>query len=338
MQLLQFTESGIYCKHGKFYIDPWKRVDCALITHAHSDHSRWGMKHYIAHHLSVNVMKLRLGKDISINGYEYGEFFYLNGVKISFHPAGHIIGSAQIRVEYKGEVWVVSGDYKVENDLISTAFEPVKCHTFITESTFGLPIYKWKPQNLIFNEVNDWWATNAKESNCSVILGYSLGKAQRILQNVDDGIGNIYTHTSIENTNEAIRNSGIKLKETNKISTETPRVELGKGLVIAPPSAMNTPWIKKLEPYSLAVASGWMATRGGRRRRNIEKGFVISDHADWNGLLKAISATECEKIFVTHGFQAVFVKYLQEQGLDSEEVVTQFAGEELEEENKEISI
>ncbi len=325
--LLEFTDKGIYCAKGKFYIDPWKPVDDAVITHAHADHAYWGHKHYLAHHLSKEVLLYRLG-EIQLQTIEYGETVNKNGVTISLFPAGHVIGSAQVRVEYQGEVWVVSGDYKTEDDGISTAFEPVKCHHFISECTFGMPVYQWKPQAQIFEDVNNWWRSNVANGLATVIVGYSLGKAQRILQNLDLSIGKVYTHGVIENTNEALRRNGVILNPTTRITIDTSKEEVRKGIIIAPPSSVGTPWMRKFNPYSFGYCSGWMAIRGAKRRRAADRGFVMSDHADWDGLVGAIDATGCEKVYLTHGYTATFARYLTEIGFDAHEVHTLYGDDE----------
>lgn len=325
--LLEFTDRGIYCSKGNFYIDPWKPVDDAVITHAHTDHAYWGHKHYLAHHLSKQVLLYRLG-DINLETVEYGQKVMKNGVEISLFPAGHVIGSAQIRVEYKGEVWVVSGDYKVENDGISTPFEPVRCHHFISECTFGMPVYQWKPQVQTFDEINNWWRNNLHEGKATVLVGYSLGKAQRILQNLDLSNGKVYTHGTIENTNQALRNNGVHLNPTIRITPETPRDEIRKGIVLAPPSSVGTPWMRKFGPYDFGYCSGWMAIRGAKRRRAADRGFILSDHADWDGLIRAIDATGCECVYLTHGYTSTFTRYLNEIGFNAREVHTLYGGEE----------
>jgi putative mRNA 3-end processing factor len=325
--LLEFTDRGIYCERGKFYIDPWKPVDDAVITHAHADHAYVGHKHYLAHHLSKEVLLYRLG-EIQLQTIEYGETVVKNGVEITLFPAGHVIGSAQVRVSYKGEIWVASGDYKTEDDGISTPFEPVKCHHFISESTFGMPVYTWKPQQQIFNDVNTWWANNVQQGVATVIVGYSLGKAQRILQNLDLSIGPVYTHGVIENTNEALRRNGVKLNPTTRITFDTPKDEVRKGIIIAPPSSVGTPWMRKFQPYSFGYCSGWMALRGAKRRRAADRGFILSDHADWDGLISAIDATGCEKVYLTHGYTASFTRYLNEIGFNAQEVHTLFGDDE----------
>ena len=323
--LLAFNEKGIYCAAAKVYIDPWKPVDKAIITHGHADHSRWGHKQYITHHDNVPIIQHRLGA-INVTGKNYGETFIINNVKFSLHPAGHILGSSQIRVEHQGEVWVFTGDYKTEDDQLCVPFEPVKCHSFITECTFGLPAFKWRPQQEVFSEINGWWAKNKSEQKTSVLFGYSLGKAQRLLKHLDPSIGKIYTHTAIENMTKVCR-SIADFPETIQITRETKKEELFGNMVLAPPSAHGSPWIRKMVPFVTASASGWMAFRGARRRRAIDKGFVLSDHCDWDGLLEAIKATGATKIITTHGYTDIFSKYLQTLGYDARTERTQYEGE-----------
>ncbi len=330
--VLEFTEKGIYCPQADVYIDPWRPVDKAIITHAHSDHARWGMNHYLAHPDSVPIMRLRLGADISLQTIDYNETISINGVQISLHPAGHIIGSAQVRVAYRGEVWVVSGDYKIQEDGLATAFEPVECHAFITESTFGLPVYRWEPQAKVMREVNEWWASNAAENVASLLIGYSLGKAQRLLEHLDRNIGPVYTHGAVENTNEAFRAHGIELKPTQRVISQgegkQTKKDFRKAIIIAPPGAIGSVWTRKFQPFSLGIASGWMRLRGTRRRRAADRGFILSDHADWDGLLGAITATGAERIFVTHGYANIFAQYInQHTNLQAWPIETRFEGE-----------
>ncbi|MEM7550474.1 MAG: ligase-associated DNA damage response exonuclease [Bacteroidota bacterium] len=326
--LLQFTESGIYCEQANVFIDPWRPVKNAFITHGHSDHARWGHEKYLCHQDSVSILKHRLG-DVQISGIEYGKQIKVNGVNFSFHPAGHIIGSAQIRVEYKGEVWVASGDYKTEDDGISTAFEPVKCHTFITECTFGLPVYNWEKDQLIFDSINDWWRQNKQAGKVSIISAYSLGKAQRVLNNLDTSTGSIYTHGAIENMNEVLRKDGLNLQPTIRVDQTIKKDEFSGSIVICPPTAIGSAWAKKLGPQSAAMASGWMGLRGSKRRRNVDRGFVLSDHADWKGLNRAIKETGAENVITTHGYTGTFSKWLREQGLNAMEEKTLFEGESI---------
>ncbi|MEO8665174.1 MAG: ligase-associated DNA damage response exonuclease [Ignavibacteria bacterium] len=330
--LLEFTKKGIRCPQADVYIDPWRPVDKAVITHAHSDHARYGSKKYLAHRLSVPIMKYRLGVDIVAEGIDYNKTVNINGVNISLHPAGHIPGSAQVRLEYKGEVAVVSGDYKLENDGLTEAFVPVKCNTFVTESTFGLPIYKWKKQKDIFAEINNWWRSNKDKGKVSVLCGYSLGKAQRILFNIDRSIGKIFGHGAITAVNEIMINEGLDLPQLEKVTAVFTKKDYEGSMIIAPPSAAGSPWLKKFDPYSIGNASGWMNVRGAKRWQSLDAGFALSDHADWNDLNIAVKETGAQEIFVTHGFTSVFVKWLCENGYDAKELETKFVGENAEEE------
>jgi len=324
--LLSFTQNGIYCEKAGVYIDPWKPVDKAIITHGHADHSRWGNQEYISHHHSVPIIKNRLG-EINIRGFEYDEIFTVNGVMFSLHPAGHIPGSAQVRVEHKGEAWVVSGDYKLTDDGLSVPFEPVKCHTFITECTFGLPVFRWKDQKEVLEEINGWWKANKEKGITSLLVAYSLGKAQRVLAGIDHTIGKVFTHGAIENMNGVIRDIFPNLPSSERVTRETKKDEFRGELVIAPPSALGSPWIKKFNPYSVGIASGWMSLRGTRRRRAADRGFVLSDHADWEGLNKAIEQTGAEKVITTHGYTDIFTEWLKEKGYDAVTESTEFEGE-----------
>jgi len=327
MALLELRENGLYCPQGDFYIDPWREVDRAIITHAHADHARWGMHHYLAHDDSKNILKYRLGESISLETLPYGKPVTKNGVKVSLHPAGHIPGSAQVRLEYKGEVSVVSGDYKTEADGLSTPFEPIKCHQFISECTFGLPIYQWEPQEAVFGAINQWWWDNASQGRCSVIFVYSLGKAQRVLKYLNLENGSVFLHGAIWNTNKALMSNGIRLPEDEKVTDMVPKQDYTNAMVLAPPSAAGSPWLKKLAPYRTAACSGWMNIRGARRRRAMDAGFVLSDHADWKGLNEAIAATGAEEILLTHGFTHSFARYLSDKGLNASVLETLFVGE-----------
>ena len=331
MTILELTDSGLYCPPADIFIDPWRPVAKAVITHAHSDHARRGMKQYLAHHQSREVMKLRLGKDINLQTIGYGEPIQIQGVQISLHPAGHIPGSAQVRLEYQGKVAVVSGDYKVEDDGLSTPFEPVKCHEFVSECTFGMPIYDWEPQEEVFKQINDWWKSNAEQGLNSVIFAYSLGKAQRVLTHLQPEIGEIFVHGVIANTNEALAADGLILPEATRVNQDLPKSAFKGALIIAPPAVMNTSWMNRFTPYRTANCSGWMNVRGIRRRSSLDRGFVLSDHADWKGLISAIQATEAEKVYLTHGSTAIFGKFLQEEkGIDAVSLQTLFGEEEKE--------
>jgi putative mRNA 3-end processing factor len=329
MPLIEFTDSGLYCAQGQFYIDPWKAVNKAIITHAHSDHARWGSKSYLCHHYTKPILQLRLG-DNHYESIDWNEPIYINGVTVSLHPAGHIIGSSQVRVEYKGEVWVVSGDYKTENDGISGQFEAVACNTFITESTFGLPIYHWQPQQLQFDAMRRWIQQNQADGRTSLLLAYSLGKAQRVIKNLASAVDHVFVHGAVYNTQQTLQQAGWDFPTVEKVTAAIPNKLFHQNLVVAPGSAADSPWIKKMQPVSVGICSGWMQVRGNARRKNIDAGFALSDHADWDGLLTAVKATGASKVYVTHGFQSAFSRYLTENGIEAAEVKTAFGEEEEE--------
>ncbi|SMY08694.1 ligase-associated DNA damage response exonuclease [Flavimaricola marinus] len=327
--VLTFTPEGIYCPAGDFHIDPWRPVPRALITHGHADHARSGMGHYLSTDIAAPVLRHRLG-DIPIDTIRYGESRQIGGAQVSFHPAGHVPGSAQIRVEVAGEVWVVSGDYKTVADGLSDPFEPVRCHAFITECTFGLPVFNWTGQQDLTAQINGWWADNAEAGRVSMLGAYSLGKAQRLMHLLDPSIGPILTHGAVEGTNAVLRAQGIALPDTTLVTPDLDKAAKDRAIVIAPPSALSGTWAQRFgASRSSAFASGWMALRGVRRRRAADRGFVVSDHADWAGLNEAIKATGAEKIFVTHGYTSVFRRWLEEQGYDAHIVSTEYEGEGL---------
>lgn len=343
-ELLVSTQEGLFCPQGGFYVDPWKPVDRAVITHAHSDHLVAGCGSYLCSAIGVGVLRERLGQAATIEGIEFGAQIRLRSVKLSLHPAGHILGSAQVRVEEvtsgldsnqtsgsRGKVWVFSGDYKTEADSTCAGFDPVACDVFITESTFGLPIYKWRSEREEFAHVNSWWQNNAAQGRTSVLFAYALGKAQRLLAGVDSLIGPIAVHGAVDRFNRVYRAAGVKLTDASHAAGDIVPLVRGKGLIIAPPSALGSPWIRKFaaidEGFSGAFASGWMQVRGTRRRKAIDRGFVISDHADWPGLLSAIKATGASRIGVTHGYVRPLVRWLNETGYDAFAVPTRYTGE-----------
>jgi putative mRNA 3-end processing factor len=321
------TARGLYCAAGDFYIDPWRPVDRAVITHAHGDHARPGSGAYLAAKRGLPVLQTRLGAEARIEGLDYGEARELGGVKVSLHPAGHVLGSSQVRIEQGGEVWVVSGDYKLDPDPTCEPFEALRCDTFITESTFGLPIYRWCAPDEIFAGVNAWWRANAEAGRASVIFAYAFGKAQRILASVDDGIGPIVVHGAVEALNRGYRECGVRLPPTRMVGELGSKENFAGALVVAPPSAQSSPWMRRFGDYSDAFASGWMAIRGARRRRAVDQGFVLSDHADWPGLNRAIEATGAQRVFVTHGHTTPLVQWLEERGVEAHSMQTEFEGE-----------
>jgi putative mRNA 3-end processing factor len=329
--LIVARPEGLYCPPGDFHIDPWRPVERAIITHAHADHARFGHAHYLAAQTGTGVLLSRL-PGISLQAVAYGERIAVNGVTVSLHPAGHVLGSAQVRLEYGGRVWVASGDYKVEPDPTCAPFETVRCDTFITESTFGLPIYRWDPPQSVFDSIDSWWRHNAAEGRASVIFAYSFGKAQRILAGVDAAIGPIFCHGAVEPLNRAYRDAGVPLPPTRLASEIAAKDKAAfKGaLIVAPPSAQGSAWMRRFGDYSDAFASGWMRLRGTRRRRGVDRGFVLSDHADWPGLQSAIGSTGAERVIVTHGQIEPMVRWLREQGLEASAFTTEYGDDAIE--------
>jgi putative mRNA 3-end processing factor len=325
--LLQVTERGLYCPLGDFYIDPWQPVLRAVITHAHSDHARPGCGRYLTIPAGVRLLRLRVGPDAPVRALPYGEPLRVGEVQVSLHPSGHLLGSAQVRIEHRGEVWVVSGDYKLDPDPTCAPFEPVPCHTFITESTFALPIYRWPPQAEVFAEIDGWWRANQAAGRTSVLYGYALGKAQRLLAGVDPTRGPVLVHGAVQRYVQAYRAAGVDLPPVLFADGETARRHRGQALVIAPPGASASDgWLRKFGTVSLAHASGWMQIRGARRRQAIDRGFVLSDHADWPGLLAAIRATGAPRIGVMHGYAGVLARYLREHGWQADVLPGHSAG------------
>ncbi len=324
--MLITTNDGLFCPAGSFHIDPWRGVDRALITHAHADHARTGSKHYLCAKPCVGVLRERLGSKTSIEGIPYGERRVINGVTVSFHPAGHLLGSAQIRVEHRGEVWVVSGDYKTQPDPTCARFEPVKCDTFVTESTFGLPVYRWPDPADVIREMHEWWSANQAAGRTSIVFAYSLGKAQRILAQLDGQTGPILVHSAVAGLLPHYEMEGMRFPPNELATKDNLRTTAGRAMVIAPPAADDSTLIRAAGEAATAFASGWMAVRGARRWRAADRGFVLSDHADWNGLNEAIAATGAHRVLVTHGCTRPLVRWLRERGLEADELATQFQG------------
>ncbi len=317
---------GLWCPPGDFYIDPWRPGEDALITHAHGDHLRMGHGRYLCAEAGRHVVLSRVGP-VALQTVPYGERLVHRGVTVSFHPAGHVLGSAQIRLEHEGRVWVVSGDYKTGPDATCAPFEPVRCDVFITESTFGLPVFRWAGQRQVFDEINAWWHANADAGRASVVYAYSFGKAQRVLSGLDAAIGPVIVHGAVATLNEAYRASGVALPATRSVLEATPE-DLRRCLVVAPPSTQDSAWVRRFGDFSDSFASGWMQLRGARRRRNVDRGFVLSDHADWPGLLQAIQASQAPRVIVTHGYADPLVRFLREQGLDSGSFKTEYGDDE----------
>jgi len=308
-------DEGLYCEAGDFYIDPRGRVKRALVTHAHSDHARSGHDHYLVSQPCLPLIKLRLGADISVEGIPFGERRKIGDAVVSFHPAGHILGSSQIRVEVGGRVWVVSGDYKPQPDRSCELFELVKCDVFVSECTFGLPVYRWEPEAVIHQQINQWWRENVELGRPSILFAYSLGKAQRVLAGLDPSIGPIFAHGAVHPFLPVYRESGVSLPDVKK--PKEGDGDWAGAIIVAPPAVEDAGWTRRFKGASRAFASGWMAVRGARRRRNLDRGFILSDHADWAGLLEVIEGTGAEMIKLTHGDGDPLARYLRERGVQA---------------------
>ena len=321
------TPRGLFCEAGNFYIDPWQPVGRALITHAHSDHARPGSDAYLCAAPGATVLRHRL-PEARVETLQYGATIAIGDVRVSFHPAGHIVGSAQVRLERAGEVWVVSGDYKRAADPTAAPFEPVRCHTFITEATFALPIYTWDPPASVIDEIVTWWRLNRDAEQPSLLFCYVLGKAQRILAELREHAWEpIRLHGAMAGVTDAYREAGIALAATERIAEGTRGKALSRALVLAPISARGTPWMRRVPNASTAFASGLMRVRGVRRQRAFDRGFVLSDHADWPSLLGTIEETGASRVLVTHGWSDALARFLAGRGLETATLRTAFEGE-----------
>jgi putative mRNA 3-end processing factor len=326
--LVSVTSRGLFCREGDFYIDPWAPVDTALITHAHSDHARAGAARYFTAAPNTPLLRKRLGQSIALEGLAYGESMRRNGVDISFHPAGHILGSSQIRIQNDHEVWVVSGDYKRDSDPTCAAFKVLPCDTFISEATFALPIYQWRPAPSIAADIFAWWQSNRTAGIASVLFCYALGKAQRVLAELRAFTNEtVYVHGAIDALLELYREQNVAMLPTASIS-EAKRGSFGEALIIAPPGASGSTWMRRFEPCATGFCSGWMRVRGQRRRRGYDRGFVLSDHADWPSLLATVRDTGAKRVLLTHGYSDALVRYLREQGVDAAALKTAYGEEE----------
>jgi len=325
--LITVTKQGLYCKAGDFYIDAWKPVETDLLTHAHADHARSGSTTYYATAVSEGVLRKRLGQDIDLNGVQYGEKIKLGDTWVSFHSAGHVLGSAQIRVEHKDTVWVASGDYKRCADPTTEPFEVVPCNAFITEATFGLPIYQWQSGAKTTAEIYDWWQSDLDRP--TLLFCYAFGKAQRVLAELKALTDRpVYLHGAVQNLVETYRAVGVEMIETLPVSEMDRKYKFEGDLILAPPSGHRSSWMKRFKNPQTGFASGWMAVRGNRRRRGYERGFVLSDHADWPGLLQTVRETGAEQVYVTHGQNDVLSRYLREvENVDAQPLDTLFEGE-----------
>jgi putative mRNA 3-end processing factor len=335
--LLHLTDKGLYCAAGDFFIDPHRPVPRALITHAHADHARPGSGNYLTADAGGALLRLRVGRSATIQLARYGQTLDMGEVRVSLHPSGHLLGAAQVRIERKngegaGEVWVVSGDYKTDADPTCQPLEPLRCHTFLTESTFGLPHFEWPAPEQVFAEINSWWMANQNERRTSVLLAYPLGKAQRLIAGVNPAIGPIFVHPAIARMNTGYKAVGIRLPPVQQPGPRCTHAGRGRALLIAPPAAVGTAWMRKFGVTSIAMVSGWMQVRPPNAERGIEHGFVLSDHADWPGLLATVRATGAEQVLVNHGYAQEMSAWLRANGWQSHALAPQspFAGQSTE--------
>lgn len=330
--VLECSPRGLYCPSGDFYVDPWQPVDRAVITHAHSDHALWGSQAYLAANSCRALLKLRLGASINLDTLDYGESKTIGSARVSLHPAGHILGSSQVRIEVDGIVGVVSGDYKRQADPTCEPWEPVPCDLFVTESTFGLPVFRWQKTASVVDELVQWWSRNRAEKRASVLLAYAVGKSQRLIAELlkslgGDAASEMYVHGALLGPNIAYRASDVDLPELSSAAAMPRNHDWTKALIVAPPSAQNSAWLDRFKDASIAMASGWMAIRGTRRRRALDRGFVLSDHADWGDLLDSIEQCHPQELWVTHGFAKNLARYQTELGRAAIAIDTHFAGD-----------
>jgi putative mRNA 3-end processing factor len=326
--LVVASPRGLYCPRGDFHIDPWLAVERAVVTHAHGDHLRAGSARYYIAAAGEAVVRRRLPQDASIAAFPYGVAFALGEVQVSLHPAGHVLGSSQVRIEHQGNVWVVSGDYKRDADPTCEPFEIVPCEVFISEATFALPAYRWPAPSLVVREIYDWWQGNRRRGEASVLFAYAMGKAQRVLAELSAFTEEpVYVHGAVAALTDAYRSHGVAMLPTVSASAAG-AADYAGALVVAPPSAAGSPWLRRFGDCSTGFCSGWMRVRGDRRRRGYDRGFVLSDHADWPSLLRTFTDTGARRILLTHGHTDTLCRYLRELDIDAAALRTEYGAEE----------
>jgi putative mRNA 3-end processing factor len=324
--LVVLSAAGLHCPTGGFHVDPWGPSALAVVTHAHADHARPGALRYVCADACAPLLRRRIGEEPSVRAVRYGERFDLGATMVSLHPAGHVLGSAQVRIEHDGRVWVVSGDYKRSPDPTCAPFEPLRCDVFVTEATFALPIYRWDEPAALAAEIHSWWQSNPERP--SLLFAYALGKAQRVLAELGFLTDRtVLTHGAVESFVRLYRDAGVPMLPTEPLSEAPKKKDLAGALILAPPAARATPWMRRFATAETALASGWMRVRGPRRRQGYDRGFALSDHADWPALLETIEATGARRIVVTHGYAEELARYLREGGFEAEALATAFEGE-----------
>lgn len=327
--LVTADDRGLRCERGGFHVDPWGASDAAVVTHAHGDHLREGSRVYHCSEPAAALVRARLPDGARVVAHRWGEPFELGDARVSLHPAGHIRGSAQVRLEVDGRVWVVTGDYKRAADPTAEPFEVVPCDGLVTEATFGLPVFRWEPPERVAREILGWWDRNAAAGRASVLLCYALGKAQRVLAELSRLTDReVWTHGAVETLTERYREAGVRMLPTRPVSETERGHPFGGALVLAPPSVRTSRWMRRFGVHEVGFASGWMRLRGPRRRRSLDRGFVLSDHADWPALLRTVRESGARRVLVTHGYAEALARYLREQGLDAAAVRTRYEGEE----------
>lgn len=319
---LKVTDKGLFCTKGDFFIDAWSPVSTCVVTHAHGDHAYKGHGLYIGTPETIKIIQYRLGKEIVSQPLEYHQKIRLGNCWISLHPAGHILGSSQVRIEDSKSVTVISGDYKRARDATCSPFEVIECDIFVTESTFALPIYQWAESEMIATQIFDWWQENIESKRTSVLFCYALGKAQRVMNLlIKEKERSVHLHGAVYSISKIYEENGVPMIAFKPVSVTSKDTNSYESLIIAPPSAFGTPWMKRFPSSRTALASGWMEVRGARRRRAVDRGFVLSDHADWKDLNKTILETKAKIVLTTHGNSATLAQYLREEkGLDAREL------------------
>ncbi len=326
--LIQLRAEGLYCPAGDFYIDPWRPVPRAVITHAHGDHARPGNGLNHCQTDGAPILDWRLGAESPLALHEYGEPFDLGDARVSLHPAGHILGSSQVRIEVGERVWVVSGDYKRDPDPTCPPFEVIGCETFITESTFGFPVYRWPDIREVAVEILQWWDECRADGATAVLYCYALGKAQRLLAELAMLTERrVLLHGAMTRMVDIYRAAGVRMLPTETVSEQGKAADFIGELILAPPSAGGSPWMRRFRKASTGFASGWMQLRGNRRRRGYDRGFVVSDHADWPALLRTVEETGATRVLATHGNTEALVRTLCERGVEAETLRTELGGE-----------
>jgi putative mRNA 3-end processing factor len=314
--LLSDAREGLWCAAGGFHLDPREPVPLAVVTHAHADHAVPGSARYLCAEPSVALLRHRLGPETAIEGIPYGEQRALGGTRISFHPAGHVLGSAQVRVEGGGEVWGVTGDYKREADPTCAAFEPVRCDVLVTEASYALPIFRWDDPREVLREIHRWWQGNA--GRASVLFCYVLGKAQRILAGLSELTDRpVFVHGALEPITRIYREAGVRMLPTLPVAETAKGRSFAGELVLAPITARGSPWMRRFGESESAFASGSMRIRGQRRRRSFDRGFALSDHADWPGIVRTIEESGARRVLATHGYREALVHWLTSRGVDA---------------------